>query len=138
MIRFFSWHLNRVISSTHFCTPLYPPNPPVMQVLPKFVVGEEFVVVAPVVEYTCGMGRVVFEGVSKLADDIPRCQECSFAVDGSSYINISNSGIRHNMGIYPRVIGTRHFGKRAYPDPRVFSPAGIIGRYPGKMHCLPG
>src|ERR1700761_1873771 len=39
--------------------------------------------------------------------------------------------LRHNTGIYPRVTGTRHFSKRAYLDPRVFSPAGIIGRYPG-------
>ena len=53
--------------------PLYPSNPPVTQALLKFGVGEEFVAAAPVVEYTCGMGRVVFEGVSKLADDIPRC-----------------------------------------------------------------
>ena len=66
--------------------PLYPPNPPVTQALPKFVVGEEFVAAAPVVEYTCSTGRVVFEGVLKLADDIPRCREGSFAVDGSSYI----------------------------------------------------
>ena len=45
--------------------------------------------------------------------------------------------LRHNTGIYPQVTGTRHFGKRAYPDPPVFSPVGIIGGYPGKMHCLP-
>ena len=71
--------------------PLYPSNPPVTQALLKFGVGEEFVAAAPVVEYTCGRGGVVFEGVSKVADDIPRCRECSFAVDGSSYINISDS-----------------------------------------------
>ena len=71
--------------------PLYPPSPPVTQALLKFVVSEEFVAAAPVVEYICGMGRVVFEGVSKLADDIPRCREGSFAVDRSSYINISDS-----------------------------------------------
>src|ERR1700761_3394233 len=45
--------------------------------------------------------------------------------------------VRYNTGIYPRVMGTRHFGKRAYPDPWVFSPVGIIGGYPRKMHCLP-
>ena len=71
--------------------PLYPSNPPVTQALLKFGVGKEFVVAASVVEYTCGTGRVVFEGISKLADDIPRCREGSFAVNRSSYINISNS-----------------------------------------------
>src|ERR1700761_2898307 len=45
--------------------------------------------------------------------------------------------IRHNTGIYLRVMGTCHFGKRAYPDPWVFSPAGIIGGDPGEKHCLP-
>src|SRR6201996_3633540 len=42
--------------------------------------------------------------------------------------------LRHNTGIYPWVTGTCHFSKRAYPDPRVFSPAGIIGGGPGKKH----
>ena len=35
------------------------------------------------------------------------------------------------------VTGTRHFFETAYLDPRVFSPVGIIGGYPGKVHCLP-
>ena len=42
------------------------------------------------------------------------------------------SSLRHKTGIYPQVTGTRHFGKRAYPDLQVFSPVGIIGGYPGK------
>ena len=51
--------------------------------------------------------------------------------------------LRHNMGIYPWVMGTHHFGKRVYPGLRVFSPTGIIGGYPGntrhkRSNALPG
>src|ERR1700761_9499948 len=46
--------------------------------------------------------------------------------------------LRHNTGIYPRVMGTRHFFKTAYPDPRVFSPVGIIGGDPVKSTVYPG
>ena len=38
------------------------------------------------------------------------------------------------MGIYPWVTGTCHFINRAYPDPQVFSPAGILSGYLGIRH----
>jgi len=60
-------------------------------VLLKFVVSKKFFAAAPVVEDTGSAGRVVLEGVAKLADDVSRGGECSLAVDGSSYIKISDS-----------------------------------------------
>ena len=45
---------------------------------------------APIVKNTGGTSRVIFEGVSKLANDISRCRKCSLAVERSSYINFSD------------------------------------------------
>src|ERR1700761_119803 len=73
----------------------------------------------------------VFECVNMLIDN-------SAPVFTFPYSLGMKADLRHNTGIYLQVTGTCHFGKRAYPDLRVFSPAGIIGGYLGKMHCLPG
>jgi hypothetical protein len=86
-----SQYLNRVVSRSHFRSPLWPSDPSLTQVLLKFVVSKEFFAAAPVVEYTGSAGRIVLERVAKLADDVSRRRECSLAVDGSSYINISDS-----------------------------------------------
>jgi len=43
-----------------------------MQALLKFIVGKVFFAVAPIVKNTGGTSGVIFERVSKLADDISR------------------------------------------------------------------
>src|ERR1700761_5959793 len=61
-----------------------------MQALLKLVVSKVFFTAAPVVEDASSTGRVILEGIAKLTDNVPRRRKGSFAVDGSSYKNISD------------------------------------------------
>src|ERR1700761_1173333 len=107
--------------------PLYPSNPPVTQALLKFGVSEEFVAAAPVVEYTCGTGRVVFEGVSKLKDRHGFLPAGS-GTSGKSEVLTRTQQVVTREVRKPRVVTTGTHGYEGTFEPEVLGVPSTFGK----------